>query len=51
MGIRPGVYRVTITPATRAAFDLEVEDLLIEVAAGQTSTVEGVVLWARRGER
>jgi hypothetical protein len=51
MGVRPGVYRVTIAPATREAFGLEVEDLLIEVAAGQTSMLDGIVLWARRGGR
>lgn len=49
MGVRPGVYRVTIAPAARAAFRLEVEDLLIEVAAGQAAMLEGIVVWVRRG--
>jgi hypothetical protein len=50
MGIRPGVYRVTIAPAVREALNLEVEDLLIEVAAGQTAPTSGIVLWVRRVE-
>jgi hypothetical protein len=50
MGVRPGVYRVTVAPATREAFRLAVEDLLIEVGPGQTSMVEGIVLWVRQRE-
>lgn len=48
MGIRPGVYRVTVPPAQREMFRLDVEDVLIEVVAGETTVVEGVVLWATR---
>jgi len=50
MGIRPGVYRVTITPTARAAFGLKSDDLLIEVVRGQTTVAEGIVLRVRRGE-
>jgi hypothetical protein len=48
MGIRPGVYRVTITPESRNAFGVEADDLLIEVATGEASMAEGIVLWVRR---
>lgn len=48
MGIRPGVYRVTITPESRNAFSVEADDLLIEVATGEASMAEGIVLWVRR---
>jgi hypothetical protein len=48
MGIRPGVYRVTITREARDAFGVEADDLLIEVVTGQTTLAEGLVLWVRR---
>lgn len=48
MGLRPGVYRVTVSPSQQAQLGLDVEDTLIEVVAGQTTMVEGIVLWATR---
>lgn len=53
MGVRPGRYRVTLSPEVQEAYGVVSEDAAFTVEPGRTSVVEGIVVnvWKVGGDR